>query len=372
MGQKLKVEKVDIFIVPMELKYPFTTSFGTEKKRRVVIVSLESGDLKGWGECTAGEGPWYSYETVDTAVHIAKEFLVPLVLKQEFNNPTEFYQRISVVRGNNMIKAAFEEAFWDLYAKSLGKPLYVLLGGVRTKIFSGVSIGIKGSIDELIRHINMYLNMGYRRIKIKIKPGWDIEVVRQVRRQFPETPLQVDANAAYDISYITLFEELDKYNLLMIEQPFHYEDLVDHAYLQKRIGTPICLDESIHSIHLAKAAIALGSTRVINIKPGRVGGIIQSKEIHDYAKERNIPVWIGGMLESGIGRAHLVALATLPNVRYPNDVSASDRYYHEDIVEPEFKLNKDGTIRVPNGPGIGVEVKEEFIEENAIDIFEWS
>ena len=359
----MKVEKIELNLIEKELKKPFTTSFGTVKKRKILLVKLYTDTETGWGECVAGNGPWFSYETYETAWTIIEKYLSKLLIGKNFASPQEFHNAMERVRGNNMAKAALEAAYYDAYAKEQGIPLYKMLGGVRDEIVSGVSVGVQDTISDLISLIKHYLDEGYQRIKIKIKPSWDVGPVKKIRKELGDIRLQVDANAAYMITDVKIFEELDKYELLMIEQPFHYEDLVDHAKLQEKIKTPICLDESIDGLQRAKAALQLKSCKIINIKPGRVGGIINSLAIHNFAKENNVGVWIGGMLETGIGRAILVALATLPNVKYPNDVSASDRYWEEDIVTPEFKLTKRGTIRVPKGHGIGVEVDDKKIHK---------
>lgn len=357
----MRIDSVELKLVIMKLKQPFETSFGTTHDRPCILVKLRSGGVEGWGEVVAGEGPWYSYEDVETAWHALTRYLVPSVLGKDIKSPREFVGTMSRIRGHNMAKAGLEEAFWDAYCKSLNQPLYKALGGVRDKIESGVSVGVMPTIGELIKVVGGYVEQGYRRVKVKIKPGWDVLVVEGVRREYPDVPLQADANAAYTIADAPILRKLDRFNLTMLEQPLGYEDLVDHAALQRIVRTPICLDESISSIGAARAALALGSCRVINIKPGRVGGLLASRHIHDLCKEAGVPVWIGGMLETGVGRAHNVALATLPNVKFPNDISASDRYYEEDVVEPPFALNRDGTITVPRGPGIGVEVVEDRV-----------
>ncbi|HIQ03526.1 MAG TPA: o-succinylbenzoate synthase [Desulfurococcales archaeon] len=361
------IKSLELYRIAVELKEPFTTSFGTIWRRETVVVKVvdENGNT-GWGEIVSGSGPWYTYETIDTAIHIVKDYIVPMIRGREIDHPKTFCDIVKPIRGHNMAKAGIEMALWDLYAKELNMPLYSVLGGVRSRVECGVSIGIKSSIDELLKAIEYYLDQGYRRVKIKIKPGWDVNVVCRVRREYPNTPLQVDANAAYTLSDYRVFKSLDEYNLEMIEQPLHYDDLVDHAVLQRLIKTPICLDESIKSINDAKSAYKLGSCTIINIKPGRVGGIMESLRIHDFCMTVGIPVWIGGMLETGIGRAFLVALATLPNVKYPNDISASNRYYVEDIVEPPWTLNSDGTITVPTKPGIGVEVLEDRLRKYTV------
>lgn len=356
-----KLERVELRLIELELAQPFETSFGREARRRAIIVKLSSEGTHGYGECVADAGPWYSYETTTTAWHVLKDFLIPRVLGRELE-ASAVWEELAPIRGHNMAKAALEMAAWDLEAKLAGKPLAALLGGVKERIPSGVSIGIQASVKELLQEIERRLEEGYQRIKLKIKPGWDVGVIAEVRERFPEVKLQVDANAAYRLADKGIFRELDQFNLLMIEQPLAYDDLADHAALQRELKTPICLDESISSLNAAKAALALKSCRVINIKPGRVGGFTQSRAIHDHCLEKNIPVWCGGMLETGIGRAHNVALASLPGFTLPNDISASKRYYKQDIVEPEFVLNKDGTISVPQGPGIGVEVAEDRLE----------
>ena len=363
MGTDLRIEGIELILIEKELVRPFITSFGATKKRKILLVKLFTDTETGWGECVAGNGPWYSYETYETAWIIIEKYISSLILGKEFRDPMELHKTLEKIRGHNMAKSALEAAFFDAFTRELNKPLYKFIGGVRGKILSGVSVGIQNSIEELIEKIEEHLSEGYQRIKIKIEPGWDLEPVKAIRKRLSGVPLQVDANAAYNISQIDIFIEMDKYNLIMIEQPFHYEDLVDHAKLQRLISTKVCLDESIHSVQAARSALELNSCKVINIKPGRVGGVINSILIHDIAKEKGIGVWIGGMLETGIGRSLLVALATLPNVIYPNDISASNRYWEEDIVYPEFKLNKDGTISVPKKPGIGVEILEDRISK---------
>jgi O-succinylbenzoate synthase len=362
----MRLERAELRLIELRLVQPFETSFGREEKRPALIVALYSEGAVGWGECVASSGPWYSSETVTTAWHVLEEFLLPRVLRQELAGPAALWERLRPIRGHNMAKAALEMAFWDLWAKLEEVPLARLLGGVRERIESGVSIGIQESIPRLLQEIEQRLAEGYRRIKLKIKPGWDLKVLEQVRAQFPEIRLQVDANAAYTIADLPLLRQLDRFGLLMVEQPFAYDDLVDHAALQRELATPICLDESIPSLNAARAALELGSCKVINIKPGRVGGLSQAVAIHDYCRERGVPVWCGGMLETGIGRAHNVALASLPGFSLPNDISASKRYWEHDIIEPEFELNEDGTISVPKGPGIGVEVLQARLEAATI------
>ncbi|MCW8994713.1 MAG: o-succinylbenzoate synthase [Psychromonas sp.] len=359
----MKIDRIELLHIKIELVSPFTTSMGTEYEEEHIIVRVDSEGLTGWGECVAEGNPFYSYETVQTAWHILQDFLIPSILGKSISNVDEAIKSYSKFRGHMMAKAGLEAALWDVLAKSKNISLSKMLGGTRDKIDVGVSIGIQRSEQELIKKVSGYLNEGYRRIKIKISPGNDIQFVKALRKEFPELLLQVDANSSYELKHISLFKEMDNYNLLLIEQPLGYEDIYDHSKLQKEIKTPICLDESIHSLDDTRAAIGLDSCRVINIKPGRVGGFTESKLIHNYCASKNIPVWHGGMLESGIGRAGNVALASLPNFTLSGDISASKRYYKEDIVEPEFIVNKDGTMDVPTKPGIGVEVNINRLEK---------
>jgi len=361
----LELRKVVIYHVVMRLKAPFETSFGKTLDRHGVLVEVEdrSGEV-GWGEAPVDDGPWYSYETVSTTLYVCREFLIPKLLGlKSLESPVDFLKAVEGVRGYKMAKAGVEMALWDLKARLEGRPLYKVLGGVRNYITSGVSIGIIGDESALIKAVGRFLDEGYRRIKIKIKPGWDVGPVRLIRKVFGDIPLQVDANAAYTLDDLNIFKDLDRYGLLMIEQPLSYEDLSEHAELQSHLNTPICLDESIKSLYDVKTAVRLGSCRVINIKPARVGGLYEAKLIHDHAMRAGIPVWIGGMLETGVGRGHLVAVATLPNVKYPNDISGSDRYWEEDIVEPPWTLRSDGTIQVVERGGIGVEVVRERLSK---------
>jgi len=357
--------RLDLYLVEMELVHKFETSFGATKRRQGVIVRIEddSGEV-GWGEAPADSEPLYSYETSETAFYIISNFLAESALRS--NNPEEFLDRVKLIRGHNMAKAGVEMALWDLKAKREGMPLWKLLGGVREEIESGVSVGIEESIEKLLGTISSYLEKGYRRIKLKIKPGWDYEVLKSVREEYPDILLQVDANAAYELNDWPLLKKLDEFDLLMLEQPLDYDDIVDHSVLARMLKTPICLDESIKKPEDAYRAYRLGSCSIINIKPARVGGLINTRKIHDFCASVGMPVWIGGLLETGVGRGHQVAAATLPNIRFPNDISASDRYYEKDIVDPPWSLTQEGTIRVPNKPGIGVEVLESEIEKRTL------
>lgn len=362
----MKLEQVELRHITMPLQSPFTTSFGTEVERPCIIVTVHAGGLTGYGECVAGDGPWYSYETIGTAWHVLSEFLVPMVLGASWEQPDDVWPLFAHVRGHNMAKAALEMACWDLAAKAAGLPLSHLLGGERDRVEVGVSVGIQQSPEALVETVDGYVADGYRRVKLKIAPGQDRAYVRAVRAKYPTLQLQVDANSAYRLQDTAIFKDMDDLGLLLIEQPLSNDDIIDHAALQRELQTPICLDESIHSPDDARHALELGSCRVINIKPGRVGGHLQSRAIHDICRSQQIPVWCGGMLETNIGRAHNVALATLPGFSLPGDISASARYYHSDVAGPEFVLNRDSTLSVPTGPGIGVEVDDSALERTTV------
>ncbi len=359
----MKIDRIELRHVKLVLVSPFVTSMGTEYDEEHIIVRVDAGGVTGWGESVAEGTPFYSYETVPTAWHILQDFLIPSILGKDIANVDEAIASYAKVRGHMMAKAGLEAALWDAFAKTEGISLSQMLGGTRKKIDVGVSIGIQDSVAGLLKKIDGYLAEGYKRIKIKIAPGFDLQFVEAVRKEFPAILFQVDANSAYTLDDIGIFKKMDQYNLLLIEQPLGYEDIFDHSKLQRELKTPICLDESIHSLDDTRAAIELDSCRIINIKPGRVGGFTESKLIHDYCATMNIPVWCGGMLESGIGRAGNVALASLPNFTLPGDISASKRYYTEDIVDPEFIVNPDGTMDVPVKPGIGVEVNMKMLEK---------
>ena len=359
----MKIDRIELHHTKMELVSPFTTSMGTKYDEEHIIVRIDANGITGWGESVAEGTPFYSYETVQTAWHILQDFLIPAILGKDIASVDEAIELNSRVRGHMMAKAGLEAALWDVFAKAKNISLSKMLGGTRNKIDVGVSIGIQKSESELIKKVGEFLDEGYKRIKIKISPGNDIQFVKALRKEFPIILLQVDANSAYQLEHIKLFKEMDDYNLLLIEQPLGYKDIYDHSKLQRELKTPICLDESIHSLDDTRAAIELDSCRVINIKPGRVGGFTESKLIHDYCASKNIPVWCGGMLESGIGRAGNVALASLSNFTLPGDISASKRYYKQDIVEPEFIVNKDGTMDVPTKPGIGVDINMKTLDK---------
>jgi O-succinylbenzoate synthase len=331
--------------------------------RRIILVEANVDGVIGWGECVAAESPFYSPEYVDTAWPVLRDFLWPLVKGKQFSAASDVWELLAPVRGHNMAKGALEAAIWDAEAKQKAVPLAKLLGGTREEIACGVSIGIKESLDELVADVKKELAAGYQRIKIKIKPGKDLEPVRRLRQELPRIKLMVDANSAYTLEDWPLLKQLEGFYLMMIEQPLGWDDLYSHAELQKKLDTPICLDECIHTEEQARAAIELGACKIINIKLGRVGGFTVARRIHDLCQRHGIPVWCGGMLESGIGRAHNIALSTLANFTLPGDVSASKRYWAEDIISPEITVSPQGTIRVPAGPGIGFEPRLDLIEK---------
>jgi o-succinylbenzoate synthase len=355
------IDRIELGLLRLPLVHPFETSFGRITDRSFVLVRLLADGLEAWGECVAEETPYYTAETIETAWHVITKFLAPALLASPVRDPRDVCGLFRAVRGHHMAKAALEMACWDLAARAKGVPLCRLLGGVRSRIESGVSIGIQPSIDALAARIETELAAGYRRVKVKIKPGWDVDVVRAIRGRFDDVPLMVDANAAYTLDDADRLAELDRYGLMMIEQPLEYEDLADHARLQRRIATPICLDESIPGPRAARDAIEAGACRIINIKPGRLGGFAESMRVHDLCAAHGIPVWHGGMLESGIGRAHNIHLSTLPNFSLPGDVAASKRYFVPDLVEPPVEVAADGTIGVPTAPGIGVAIDLERV-----------
>lgn len=359
----MRIDRIELRHVRLVLVAPFVTSMGVETDEEHIIVRVDADGVTGWGECVAEGNPYYSYETTHTAWHILRDFLIPAVIGVDLASVEAAIERGGRVRGHMMAKAGLEAALWDAFAKARGISLSKMLGGTRERIDVGVSIGIQPSPADLLAKVEGYLQEGYRRIKIKIAPGNDLAYVKAVRKAYPDIAFQVDANSAYELQDIDVFRAMDDENLLLIEQPLSYDDIYDHSKLQRELKTAICLDESIHSVADARAALELGSCRVINIKPGRVGGYTESRLIHDLCASHNVPVWHGGMLESGIGRAGNVALASLSNFTLPGDISASKRYYCEDIVEPAFEVAPDGTMAVPTGPGIGVAVVPDRLEK---------
>jgi O-succinylbenzoate synthase len=349
----MRVRKLTLREIHLPLVAPFQTSFETTTLRRILLLEADCDGAAGWGESTAGENPYYCYETVETAWHILRDYLWPLLKGREFATAGEVFDLFTRVRGHNMAKAGLEIALWDAEANQKGLPLAKLLGGTRQEISCGVSIGIQPTIPDLIAKVEKELSAGYQRIKIKIKPGWDIEPTRALRERFPRIRLMVDANSAYSLADAAHLKQLDAFYLIMIEQPLGWDDIYSHAQLQRQLKTPICLDECIHDLEHARAAVETGACRIINIKLGRVGGHTAARRIHDLCQSKSIPVWCGGMLESGIGRAHNIAMSTLANFSLPGDVSASRRYWQADIIQPEVEVSPRGTIRVPTTAGIG-------------------
>jgi len=354
----MKIERIELHQISQNLVHPFRTSFGTQLERPCILVAVYSQGLVGWGECVAHIDPGYSYETIGTAWHVLRDFLIPPILDLPFDTVKEVTARYGWVRGHPMAKASLENAIWDLLARAEGIPLGQMLGGgQRSRVEVGVSIGIQPTLAGLLERVDLFVELGYRRIKMKIEPGWELEPLRAVRERYPSLKLMADANSAFSLEHSPLFQQLDSLDLLMIEQPLHHDDIADHAKLQAQLKTPICLDESIHSPNHARWALEIGACRIINMKVGRVGGLTNALAIHELGVEAGIPLWCGGMLETGVGRATNLHLATLPNFTLPGDISATARYYAEDIAEPAFHLNsEDSTITVPAGPGIGVEL----------------
>jgi O-succinylbenzoate synthase len=350
------IDRVTLHHLRMPLVAPFETSFGRITDRECILIEVAAGGLAGWGECVADRDPGYAYETTGTAWHILRDFLVPAILGQDLRDPAGFQARVASVRGHPMAKAGIELALWDLLGKQTDKSLHELLGGGGGRVAVGVSVGLQPSPDALVRVVARYVAQGYGRIKIKIKPGRDVGDAQAVRRAFTDIRLQVDANSAYTLETASALRPLDDLNLLLIEQPLDEDDLWDHSRLQAQFRTPICLDESILSVRHARQALQMAACRVINIKAGRVGGLSEAAAIHDLCRASGVPVWCGGMLETGVGRAGNLALASLPGFILPGDISATERYYAQDITGEKFTLNPDSTIDVPAGPGLGVTV----------------
>ena len=358
--------------ISMQLVAPFETSFGITYDRRILLLEIHAKDgSSGWGEVTAGEGPFYNPETTDTAWIVLRDFLVPLLLGKTIDTPEAALRAMEPVRGHEMAKAALETAIWDMFAKQQSVSLAQLLGGTRREISCGVSLGIHKDIGKLLERIERELAAGYQRVKLKIKPGHDVQVVSAVRNKYPDIALTVDANSAYRLTDISLLEQLDAFNLTYIEQPLEWNEIYQHAELQRRLKTAVCLDECIHNLRDAEAAIELGACRVINIKLGRVSGHTEARKIQAYCMEHHVPVWCGGMLESGVGRAHNIAMSSLPGFVLPGDVSASKRYWEEDIILPPVEVSPEGTLRVPDAPGLGFAINKERIERLTVKQEEW-
>ncbi len=366
----IKLSRIELLTLRLPLLSPFETSFGRDTVREVLLIVAHTSDgLTGWGECSAFREPLYNEEDNVTARHILADYIIPQLLDQPVDSPAAYAARFAPIRGNRMAKAALEDALWDIAAQQAGQALWRYLGGVRQQIAAGVSIGIAASDEQLVEQVADFLEQGYQRIKIKIKPHRDVTPTAAIRARFPDVPLQVDANSAYTLApdHLAALQQLDQFGLLLIEQPLAEDDIIDHATLQAQLATPICLDESIRTRDDARKAHQLGATRIINIKRGRVGGITEAVAIHDYCVANHIPVWCGGMLETGVGRAINLALASLPGFTMVGDLSASNRFYAEDIIAAPFTLRTSGphrgTISVPNGPGIGVRVDEARLDQ---------
>lgn len=367
-GSVLTVECVVLRLLEMPLVKPFVTSAQTMAVRPFVLVEIQAEGLSGFGECVAMPDPYYTEETVETAWHVLRTFAVPALVGQRLNRPEETAARLAPIKGNRMAKAALEAAVWDWFGKKQGMSLRDMLGGVRDRVPVGVSLGIYPRITDLLRDVERYLEEGYRRIKVKIKPGWDVDVLAAIRRSFGDIPLTADANMAYSPADVETLRRLDEFGLLYIEEPLTGEHVWEYEDLQKKISTPVCLDETVRSRSDVELALRLNAGRVLNVKAGRVGGLTEVLHIHRLAREVDIPLWCGGMLESGVGRAMNLAMAALPGFVYPGDISASDRYYVRDIVHPPAVLNEDGTVDVPTGPGIGVELDWEAVNHHTIRI----
>jgi O-succinylbenzoate synthase len=356
------VEQIDLYHVSQELVSPFVTSFGGQVERQCLILALHAGGLTGWGECVANSAPGYSYETAGTAWLISSQFLIPAVLGKDLQRPEQVSEWMKAVRGHPLAKAAIDQAAWDITSQRDGLSMAQKLAepyaeGPRERVKVGVSIGIQPTISETLTVIANHLEQGYGRIKLKIRPGHDLELAKAARAAFPDTAIMLDANSAYRLEDAQIFQAMDDLNLLMIEQPLGYEDIYDHSQLRPLIQSPLCLDESIHSADHARYALAIDACDIINIKPARVSGWTEARKVHDICREQGVPVWCGGMLETGVGRAAQLALASLPGFTLPGDISATERYYREDIARPDFVLNRDdSTIDVPDGPGLGVTV----------------
>ena len=364
----MKIKRIILHKVSIPMITSFTTSFGTITSKPTVIVRIETNEgLVGYGEAAALPFPFYKPETTDICMLVLKEYIAPLVLNKEFETIEEFMNLLKPIKNHNFSKTGIENALWMVFSLKINKSLKKLLGGTYDKIAVGESIGIKETIEETLEEVELRKTQGFRRTKIKIKPGWDIKLVKAIRKKFGNIPLMVDANSAYSLKDIKVFKELDNYDLLMIEQPLADDDIIDHSILQKQIKTPICLDESILSVEDARKAIYLKACKIINIKPGRVGGLLESKKIHDLCQKNNIGAWCGGMLETGIGRAFNIAVSSLPNYIYPADMSPVNFFYKDDLVKDSFFVDKEGFVKVPDKPGLGFEIDERKIKKYTIE-----
>jgi len=359
----MKISSITLTQLSMPLVAPFETSFGREIERECILITLRAEGITAYGECVADRDPGYCYETSGTAWHILKDFIAPLILGQDLDDAQDYQVRVSGIRGHQLAKAGVEMALWDLLGKRDGKPLRQLLGGERDRVDVGVSVGLQESVPDLVRTVEDYLEDGYRRVKLKIKPGRDVGDTSAVRQAYPDLKLQVDANSAYTLESAQALQPLDDLDLLLIEQPLFEDDIWEHHKLQEQFRTPLCLDESIISPRHARYALEMRACRIINIKAGRVGGLSQAVEIHDLCRAQDLPVWCGGMLETGVGRASNLALAALPGFVLPGDISASARYYTRDITRERFTLNPDSTIDVPSAPGLGITIDQDAVRD---------
>jgi len=368
----MKIERVTLREIRMRLKAPFETSFGVTQERRILLVEMIADGVSGWGEITALESPSYNPETTDTAWHVVSDFIAPVIVGRDLPSSADLPNLLTGIRGHSMAKAGVENALWDIEAQQKGIPLWRLLGGTRDEITCGVSLGIRPTAASLVEKVQQEISCGYQRIKLKIKPGKDVEFVAAVRERYPKIMLSVDANSAYSLGDADHLRKLDKFELIMIEQPLGWDDIYSHARLQSQIRTALCLDECINNRQDADAAVAIGACKIINIKLGRVGGHTGARRVHDVCVERAVPVWCGGMLESGIGRAHNIAMSTLPGFTLPGDVSASSRYWTEDIIEPEVEVSPRGTIASPGASGLGYTVKRNLVEQFCVQSRNWT
>ncbi|HUL33120.1 MAG TPA: o-succinylbenzoate synthase [Candidatus Eisenbacteria bacterium] len=368
----MKIESIELREIRMQLRSPFETSFGTTLNRRIVLAEVIADGMRGWGEVTAGETPSYNSETTDTAWHVISDFIAPHLIGKTMTTASDFPALVAPIRGHEMAKSGIENALWDIEAQIKGVPLWKLLGGTIEEIACGVSLGIRENPASLVKRVEEELRSGYQRIKLKIKPGKDLDYVAAVRKEFPKIRLSVDANSAYTLDDTAHLRKLDEYKLLMIEQPLSWDDIHAHAKLQAKIETAICLDECIHNTRQALTAVEWKACRIINIKLGRVSGHTEARALQAVCRERSVAVWCGGMLEAGIGRAHNIAMSTLPGFTLPGDVSASRRYWSEDIIDPPVEVSPQGTIRVPNTSGLGFAVKRDLIEKLTVRRNRWS
>ena len=367
----MNIERIELRKIRLPYVSPFETSGWREDGSYAIIVRVDANGAIGWGEAPVGSSPFYNEENTSTAWAIQQEFLVPMLLQADIQKPEDVYDALLKVRGNNMAKSGLEFAVWDLFGRMEGRSLSEMLGGTRDRVAVGVSVGIQKDIDTLLKVVGDYLDDGYARIKLKIKPGWDIEPTRAIREAWPDLALQVDANSIYSLDDAAQLAQLDQFNLLLNEQPLAHDDIFDHAKLKPHLNTPLCLDESIVSSEHARWALEMEACDIINIKPSRLGGMLEAKRVHDLAQAAEIPVWCGGMLETGIGRAANVSLASLPNFTLPGDISANSRYFTQDIVHNPFTLNDDSTLTVPTSPGCGAEVDEDYLNEVTIEKVEF-